>query len=86
MNTNTMPTAQAAVDDDAPRNRAARRGMSVAETAEYLGIAKQTLYGMRHRGDGPVGYRIGGRAFYDVEDVDAWIAAQKALDVARRTA
>ncbi|MCZ4536236.1 helix-turn-helix domain-containing protein [Gordonia terrae] len=84
MNTNTLPAAQVAADDELMA-RAARR-MSVAETAEYLGIAKQTLYGLRHRGQGPVGYRIGGRAFYDRADVDAWIAAQKALDVARRTA
>lgn len=85
MNTNTSPTAGALAD--APANRAQRRGqMNVAETAEYLGIARQTLYGLRHRGQGPVSYRIGGRAFYDVADVDAWVAAQKAFDMARRSA
>lgn len=78
-NTPTAPTNEELIA------RAARR-MTVAATAEYLGIAKQTLYGLRHRGQGPVSYRIGGRAFYDRADVDAWVAAQKAMDVARRTA
>ncbi|MCG7631130.1 helix-turn-helix domain-containing protein [Gordonia McavH-238-E] len=54
--------------------------------ADYLGVAPQTVYGWSHRGQGPIGYRVGGRKYYDRADVDAWIAAQKAQDIARRTA
>lgn len=85
MTTNALPGTRAAMAAQPPANRAGRR-MTVAQTAAYMEIATQTLYGLRHRGQGPVSYRIGGRVFYDVADVDAWIAAQKALDVARRTA
>lgn len=76
MSTSTLPKAtNAAPDRFTPQT-----------LATYLDVAVQTVYGWSHRGQGPIGYRVGGRKFYDREDVDAWIRAQKAQDIARRTA
>lgn len=38
-----------------------RRGLalSLPELSDMLGVPIDTLYGWRHRGEGPVGYRIG---------------------------
>jgi len=33
--------------------------MTLPELSEMLGVPIETLYGWRHRGEGPVGYRIG---------------------------
>jgi predicted DNA-binding transcriptional regulator AlpA len=35
------------------------RLMTMAEVSDLLGIPISTLYGWRHRGEGPAGYRIG---------------------------
>lgn len=39
--------------------RGGERLMSIVEPSEMLGIPIETLYGWRHRGEGPVGYRVG---------------------------
>ena len=40
------------------------RLMTLPELSEMLGIPIETLYGWRHRGEGPVGYRIGRHVRY----------------------
>jgi DNA-binding transcriptional MerR regulator len=52
--------------------------LSTAEASKYTGIAESTLRYYRHAGIGPVSYAIGGKVFYDIADIDAWIAAEKA--------
>ena len=47
------------------------------EASAYLRIAKQTLARWRCYGLGPRFVRIGGRIFYDIADLDAFIAANK---------
>lgn len=47
--------------------------MSIAETAQYLGVATQTLYRLRHEGKGPLGTRVGGAVRYRKSQVDAWL-------------
>jgi hypothetical protein len=54
-----------------------RRLFDPEETSAYLRIAKQTLAKWRSAGGGPRFVRIGGRIFYDVADLDAFIAARK---------
>jgi excisionase family DNA binding protein len=49
--------------------------MSAAEVAEYLGISINTLYQHRYRGEGPPGYRVGGRIKYRRTDVETWLEA-----------
>jgi hypothetical protein len=55
--------------------------LSTAETSIYTGIPASTLRFWRHQGSGPASYSIGARVFYDVVDLDAWVAAQKAASV-----
>ena len=52
------------------------RLMSAAEVAEFLGINVNTLYQHRYRGEGPPGYRVGGRIRYRRADVEAWLEKQ----------
>jgi Helix-turn-helix domain len=47
------------------------------ETAAYLRVAKQTLAKWRCGGTGPRFVRIGGRIFYDVADLETFIADRK---------
>jgi len=50
--------------------------MTLAEVAELLGVPVGTLYGWRHRGEGPPGYRIGRHVRYRRAGVEAWIEDQ----------
>ncbi len=44
--------------------KAGDRLMSLTEVSEMLGIPVHTLYRWRHKGDGPVGYRVGRHVRY----------------------
>lgn len=50
--------------------------MTLVEVAELLGVPVGTLYGWRHRGEGPPGYRIGRHVRYRRSSVEAWIEDQ----------
>lgn len=49
--------------------------LKVEGAADYLGLAKQTLNKMRHEGKGPRYLKIGGRVFYRLQDLDAYLNA-----------
>jgi excisionase family DNA binding protein len=49
------------------------RLMTMAEVSDLLRIPVSTLYGWRHRGEGPAGYRIGRHVRYRRAEVEAWI-------------
>ena len=49
------------------------RLLSLPELSEMLGVPIDTLYGWRHRGEGPVGYRIGRHVRYRRSAVEAWL-------------
>jgi excisionase family DNA binding protein len=49
------------------------RLMTMAEVSDLLGSPISTLYGWRHRGEGPAGYRIGRHVRYRREAVETWI-------------
>ena len=50
--------------------------MTIAELSAMLGVPIDTLYGWRHRGVGPAGYRIGRHVRYRRATVEAWLARQ----------
>lgn len=53
--------------------------LSTKAAAEYLGgLPDSTLRYWRHLGTGPRSYRLGRHTFYDVADLDAWVAAEAA--------
>lgn len=54
------------------------RPLSTTEVSEATGIPVGTLRYMRHCGTGPRSYTLGRTVRYDVEDVRAWLDAQKA--------
>lgn len=54
------------------------RPLSTTEVSEATGIPVGTLRYMRHCGTGPRSYTLGRTVRYDVEDVRAWLEAQKA--------
>jgi excisionase family DNA binding protein len=52
------------------------RLMTITDLSEMLGVPVDTLYGWRHRGEGPEGYRIGRHVRYRRAAVEAWLDAQ----------
>jgi excisionase family DNA binding protein len=52
------------------------RLMTLLEVSQLLGVPVATLYGWRHRGEGPTGYRIGRHVRYRRAAVEAWIETQ----------
>jgi excisionase family DNA binding protein len=55
---------------------AEERLMTIADLSAMLGIPIATLYGWRHRGEGPTGYRIGRHVRYRRSSVEAWLEEQ----------
>ena len=47
--------------------------VGTAQAARTLRLAKHTLDNMRCAGHGPAYYKLGGRVFYRVVDVRAWV-------------
>ena len=52
------------------------RLMSLTDLSEMLCVPVATLYGWRHRGEGPQGYRIGRHVRYRRDEVEAWLRTQ----------
>jgi excisionase family DNA binding protein len=52
------------------------RLMTIAELSAMLGVPIGTLYGWRHRGEGPRGYRVGRHVRYRRSNVEAWLEDQ----------
>lgn len=51
--------------------------LSAAQTANRLGLSVSTLAKMRLSGFGPTYSKLGRRVVYRLEDLEAWIAANK---------
>jgi excisionase family DNA binding protein len=70
--------------DDSPFSQYRRREMSneldrlmtITDLSEMLSVPVDTLYGWRHRGEGPAGYRIGRHVRYRRTTVEAWLDTQ----------
>ncbi len=54
------------------------RSLFLAAAAEYLGTPEANLRYWRCIGEGPASYLVGRRVVYDIADLDAWLAEQKA--------
>lgn len=54
--------------------------------ADYLGLSVSTLEKMRHEGRGPRYLKLGGRVFYQVQDLDAYIERSLVETTDSRTA
>ncbi|GAB2594265.1 helix-turn-helix transcriptional regulator [Microlunatus antarcticus] len=55
------------------------RLLTISDLSTMLGVPVDTLYGWRHRGEGPQGYRIGRHVRYRRAAVETWLAGR--LDV-----
>ena len=60
------------------------RLMTITDLSEMLGVPVDTLYGWRHRGEGPEGYRIGRHVRYRRAAVEAWLDTQADRRTCRR--
>lgn len=54
--------------------------LSTKDLAELLKTTANAVHILRHRGQGPQGFRRGRNVLYRREAVDAWLAAQEAGD------
>jgi excisionase family DNA binding protein len=52
------------------------RLMTIVDLSTMLGVPVDTLYGWRHRGEGPRGYRVGRHIRYRRSSVEAWLEEQ----------
>ena len=52
------------------------RLMTLTDLSDMLGVPVTTLYGWRHRGEGPRGYRLGRHVRYRRVEVENWLRAQ----------
>lgn len=52
--------------------------MAISDVSAATGIAAGTLRYWRHINEGPASFKMGRRVMYRRDDVEAWIAAQRA--------
>ena len=51
--------------------------MTIDQLADFLSVARKTIYQWRYRGEGPPGFRLaGGQVRYRQDDVIEWLASQ----------
>lgn len=55
------------------------RLLTVEEVADFLGVPVNTLYQWRHKGSGPVAFRVGRFLRYDAADVRQWLTDHAAV-------
>ncbi len=55
-----------------------QRLWTIQDVSVFLGVPVATLYGWRHRGDGPPALRLGKHLRYVPDDVRAWVMRQAA--------
>lgn len=58
-----------------------KRRVGLPEAAQYCGLAHRTMYKKTHRREVPHS-KVGGRLFFDLDELDAWIDAGRRRTVA----
>ena len=53
-----------------------KRLLTVEEAANYLGVSKSALSGMRYVGEGPPAFKIGSRLRYRADKLDKWLESR----------
>jgi excisionase family DNA binding protein len=51
--------------------------ISTEQLARFLSVPVSTVYGWRHRGEGPPGYRVGRHTRYRPEEVLTWLEERR---------
>jgi len=72
-----MTGHQLTAEAEAARSRL-QRYLTTAEVADHLRTSAETVRYWRHIGSGPKSFKAGRRVLYAAEDVEAWIAEQRA--------
>ena len=62
-----------------------QRMLRTAEAAEYCGSSASTFEKLRLTGGGPVYSKLGRRVVYRVEDLDAWLEANRRRSTSQDT-
>lgn len=60
-----------------------RKTITVAETADYIGISKEQVYKMIREGEMP-GVKVGRRVLIDKHSIDRWFADQEEAQLQER--
>lgn len=68
----TVPLQRSA-RDHADRRDDMEKLLSVEQVADYLGVPVNTLYQWRHKGTGPIAFRVGRFLRYDPAQVRDWL-------------
>lgn len=53
------------------------RYLTLNELADRLSVSPRVIYGLRYRGDGPPGVRVGRELRFDPADIDRWLDGRK---------
>ena len=64
----------------------AHRRLRTSAATDYLGYAEATLEKKRVTGEGPPFIRLGRVIVYDTRDLDAWLAARRAMSTSDQRA
>jgi hypothetical protein len=62
-----------------------RKYLNVADAAEFIGLAKQTLNTWRVAGDGPPYHKLGRRVLYDAEELEGWVQGRRVRHTSAET-
>ena len=57
--------------------------LSIEQVSDWTGLAVQSLYGLRSRGEGPPSLKISNRLRYRESAVENWIREQEAAEADR---
>jgi len=66
-------TSHRLAETEERNNNELERLMTITDLSDMLGVPVDTLYGWRHRGEDPAGYRIGRPVRYRGATVEAWL-------------
>ena len=59
---------------------ATQPAMTLSELAAHLSVSTQALCGLRSKGRGPRGFRVGRQLRFRMSEIEAWLARMMAAD------
>jgi hypothetical protein len=54
-----------------------RQGLNEVEAGRFLGLARQSMANMRHKGVGPAYHKLGSRIVYKIADLEKYMAERR---------
>ena len=76
----TRVRAPGVVDTNLAGTSATQPAMTLSELAAHLSVSTQALCGLRSKGRGPRGFRVGRQLRFRMSEIEAWLARMEAAD------